>query len=194
MRTVAFVLAAIVSLAVMAAGCHVQSAPNGQLDVAGAGRVYKWGPHSYRGPQLTAAQFAALRAFEPDRDWCDVKLNTAWPGDGGHDILPPGMEILDHPWQPLGDPFHGGVEHEDVVATLDDTDRCLAQGRAVYGHCKHGEDRTSLWVALWRVRHGTLAFAAWGEMLAYGFHDGETNKPGLPLFVDTFKRETGFSP
>jgi len=170
------------------AGCHVEPAPPGQLDVGGAGRVYKIGPHDYRGPQLNAEQFAVLRTFEPDRRWCDVKLNTAWPGDGGHDELPDGMEEYHHPWQPFGP-----VNHDDLRAAVDDAEACERAGFATYRHCLHGEDRTGLEVGIERVDAHALTCAAWREMVAFGFHDGEVNKPGLDLFVKAFERETGVS-
>lgn len=183
-------LLAFVVLSVLA-GCHVQTAPPGQLDVGGAGRIYKVGPHDYRGPQLSAEQFKVLRAFEPDRAWCDVKLNTAWPGDGGHDVLPNGMEEFDHPWQPFGDPFDGGVSHAQLRAAVDDAEACERAGLATYRHCLHGEDRTGLELGIERVDAHAPVCAAWREMIAFGFHDGEVNKPGLGLFVKTFERETG---
>ena len=167
-------------------GCHVQTAPDGALSVAGAGRVYKVGPHDYRGPQLTAEQFAVLRTFEPDRMWCDVKLNTAWPGDGGHDVLPSGMEEFDHPWQPFG-----GVSHADLRAAVDDAEACERSGLATYRHCTHGEDRTGLELGIERVDAHVPVCNAWREMIAFGFHDGTVNKPGLILFVKAFERETG---
>jgi hypothetical protein len=176
---------AFVVLSVLA-GCHVEPPPVGALSVAGAGRVYKIGPHDYRGPQLSAAQFVALRAFEPDRKWCDIKLNTAWPGDGGHDVLPDGIEEFDHPWQPFGP-----VSHTTLREAVDDAEACERAGGATYRHCLHGEDRTGLELGIERIDAHAPACSAWREMIAYGFHDGEINKPGLPGLVETFEREAG---
>lgn len=182
-------LLSLITWAWVLPGCHVQPPPSGQLDVSGLGRVYKVGPHLYRGPQPTKAQFVAIRALEPDRQWCVIKLNTEIPGDGGDDAGNFDMNVIHEGWLPFGP-----VTHKQITEAMDDTAACLDAGLAVYGHCLHGEDRTGLWLGLWRVRSGSFPMAAFSEMVAYGFHDGETNKPGLPLFIEAFQRETGYQP
>lgn len=170
-------------------GCHVQPAPAGQLDIHGLARVYKVGPHLYRGPQPTKQQLVAIRALEPDRQWCVIKLNTLIPGDGGDDDANYDMNVIRESWLPFGP-----VTHDQAAEAMEDTAACLGAGLAVYGHCLHGEDRTGLWLALWRVHEGSFPMAAFGEAVAYGFHDGVANTPGLALFVDAYKRETGYQP
>jgi len=177
------------AVAVLLAGCHVQPAPAGQLDIAGLGRVYKVGPHLYRGPQPTKVQLVAIRALEPDRQWCVIKLNTLIPGDGGEDASNYDMNVIHEGWAPFGP-----ISHEQFKEAEEDTAACLDAGLAVYGHCKHGEDRTGSWLAAWRVKNGSFPMAAYGEAVAYGFHDGETNKPGLPLMVESLKKEIGYDP
>lgn len=39
-----------------------------------------------------------------------------------------------------------------------------------YVHCQHGQDRTGLFIALWRLRHGWTKADAEKEMLEHGFH------------------------
>jgi tyrosine-protein phosphatase SIW14 len=45
-----------------------------------------------------------------------------------------------------------------------------AQNFPIYIHCLHGEDRTGLMIALYRVEHGMAPADAYKEMLAMGFH------------------------
>jgi hypothetical protein len=172
----------LLALALIVVGCHVQPAPAGPIDVSGLPRVYKVAEGIFRGPQPTAEQFVALRDQLGIKS--DIKLNTAWPLDGGHDVLPAGVMEFHHPWPPFGP-----VSHEMILDTMED----LADApRPVYYHCLHGEDRTGLLTGLHRVfnEHAPVC-AAWGEMRAYGFHDGVANRPELVGLVETFNRETG---
>lgn len=145
---------------------HVPPAPDGALECAGLERLYcvEHGTNGrctiYRSAQPTAPQFACLKDKFGLRSV--VKLNTRWPGDGGSDSLPPGVELYHHPWWPAGP-----VTHEAVEETLDDL---VGADKPVLIHCAHGEDRTGLLVGLWRLRNGVSASSAWGEMIAYGFH------------------------
>lgn len=175
MKTLLLVLALV-------AGCHVMPAPEGALEADGLPRLYQFAPGMFRGPQPTRDQFAALARIHGIVT--DVKLNTALPFDGGHDALADGMDIYHHPWAPLGP-----VTHEQVVELMADLETAP---RPLYIHCLHGEDRTGLAVGLYRVRHGAFPAAAFGEMRAFGFHDGDINTPGLPLLVESFERETNW--
>jgi hypothetical protein len=159
---------------------HVPPAPDGALECAGLERLYcvehngRGDCSIYRSAQPTAAQFACLVSKYGLRSV--VKLNTRWPGDGGSDVLPPGVELIHHPWWPAGP-----VTSEAISTTLEDLDEA---DKPVLIHCAHGEDRTGLLVGLHRVRRGIWAAAAWNEMLAYGFH------ASLFGLVETYERET----
>lgn len=130
----------------------------------------------YRSAQPTAAEFVAMKARLGLRSV--VKLNSAIEG---RDHLPDGVEPLEHPWLPLGP-----VTHEQVMAALADLE---AAPKPVLIHCTHGVDRTGMLVALWRVKHGTLPFAAVGEWRAFG-----RNEKWDGLFDESFERETGYRP
>jgi hypothetical protein len=158
-------------------GCaHAPTAPSGNLPAAGLKRLYRVADGVYRSEQPSAAQFAELQRLYGIRSV--VKLNTALPGDGGHDALAPGMELADDPLLPAGP-----VSHEDLIDALDDVDTAP---KPVLVHCAHGEDRTGLVVGLYRVRHGSMVQAAWSEMLVYGFHDD------LIGLTEAFRREVGW--
>ncbi len=87
-----------------------------------------------RGGQATKEQLVAMDAAYV------VKLNLATLE--GHDQLPPGVEMYDHPWSGVGP-----VGHDDTLAALFDLERAIEAVRAaghgvVYTHCSHGSDRT----------------------------------------------------
>lgn len=130
----------------------------------------------YRSAQPSGEQFEALAEMGVRSD---LKLNSALEG---RDETPRGMERLEHPWSPIGP-----VDHDDVASALADLE--LAD-KPVLIHCTHGIDRTGLLVALYRVRHGSSAYAAWMEWLAYGHVDSFEFR----LLRDAFTRETGFTP
>ena len=166
-------------------GCaHATPAPPGALPAAGLERLYcvehddVGGCNVFRSSQPDRQQFEALASLFGIKTV--IKLNTALPFDGQRDVTPANMELIHHPWAPLGP-----VSHEQIEQVLDDID--TAQ-KPVLIHCLHGEDRTGLAIALWRVRHGTLASSAAGEMRHYGFH--------VEIFelANAFKRETGEKP
>lgn len=51
-----------------------------------------------------------------------------------------------------------------------------AEGKPVFVHCQHGQDRTGTMVAAYRVaRQGWTAAASYAEMLDFGFHPGFQN-------------------
>lgn len=131
-----------------------------------------------RGGQATEAQLAAMNAGAV------VKLNLATME--GHDHLPPGVEIYDHPLSPVGP-----VGHDETVAILFDLQRAtenLRPGTVGYLHCSHGVDRTGYIVAVYRVlvQH-VLPSSAWAEWRR--FPREVTDR--LALYAD-FERETGF--
>ncbi len=133
-----------------------------------------------RGGQPTKEQLVAMGATYV------VKLNLATLE--GHDQLPPGVEMYDHPWSGVGP-----VDHEDTLAALFDLQRAIEAVRAaghgvVYVHCSHGCDRTGYLVAVYRVLvEHVLPSSAWGEWRRF---PRETTDE-LFLYRD-FTRETGF--
>jgi len=131
----------------------------------------------YRSAQPNAVQFAAM--VETLHLRSVIKLNLALEG---RDVLPDSVEPYENPWAMLGP-----VTHEQVEEALIDLDHAE---RPVLIHCTHGEDRTGLFVALYRVkREHALPAAAWGEWRAYG-----KNVAWDKLFDEAFTRETGYRP
>ena len=108
-----------------------------------------------------------------------IKLNSALEA---RDEVPEGVERYEHPWLPAGP-----VDHDDLQSALDDLDDVP---RPVLVHCEHGQDRTGLLIAVYRVRRGSWAQAAWNEWLAYGHVDSLLFR----ALRDAFVRETGFDP
>lgn len=157
---------------------HTPPAPAGALPAAGLQRLYCLDHPActvYRSEQPTAEQFRELQRAYGIRSV--VKLNSAFEA---HDVLPEGMDLFDHPISALLEP-----EHSDLIAILNDV---MHAPKPVLIHCTHGEDRTGLVVGLYRFLNGSIAWSAWREMLAYGFH---TDLIGL---VRAYERETGWSP
>lgn len=181
-------IAGTLMLIACAAGCIHRPAPDGALSAAGLARFYcveRSAPTAenprgecsiYRAAQPTREQLAALASTYHIRTV--IKLNTSLPFDGGHDDLPSGVDLIHHPWLPAGP-----VTPAEMQQTLDDLD---AAPKPALIHCLHGEDRTGLLIGLYRVRHGAPAWAAWGEMRAYGFH------ASLLGLTEAFEDETGF--
>lgn len=131
-----------------------------------------------RGPQLTAAQFAIMVAKYHIKSV--IKLNVAsLPFDGGHDVLPDGVEEYHHPWSPVGP-----VTHEQTADAIADL---IAAPKPVYTHCVRGEDRTGYLIAMYRVKvQHVLPFAAYGEWRHFG------RDMSLFAFSESFFKETGW--
>lgn len=130
---------------------------------------------AYRGGQVTKGQLEAMGAKSV------VKLNLA--SVEGHDDLPPGVEMYDHPWSPVGP-----VTHDQTLDAIADLTEAIKQRAPVYTHCSHGVDRTGYLIAVYRVlvQH-VLPSSAWAEWRK--FPRESTDK--LFLYAD-FERETGF--
>lgn len=110
-------------------------------------KVYRSGQPS--GPELVALKerygIAAV-----------LKLNH------GTDPLPPGVTVYYHPLDVLSEPTPEKLQA--ILQTLEDSPK------PILIHCTHGEDRTGLVVALYRMRHGASTEAAYADMMRHGFH------------------------
>lgn len=74
-----------------------------------------------------------------------------------------GMTIFDVPLSGFWSPSDSNMAK--IEALLDD--QAL---RPIFVHCEHGEDRTGLAIALYRMHHGWTKDHARAEMLNLGFH------------------------
>jgi hypothetical protein len=125
----------------------------------------------WRSGQPTEAQMRALGVKSV------LKLNLAVEG---HDVLPPGVEPLQHPWA-----FVGPVSHEDTLAALYDLEHAA---RPILVHCTHGADRTGYLIAVYRVKvQHVLPSSAWAEWRSF-----PRSKLDKYFLYEDFERETGF--
>lgn len=108
----------------------------------------------YRSGQPSAEQLRELSTRYGIR--AVLKLN------GGADPVPPGVSILHRPLSVMSEPDPAALR-----SILDDLE---ASPKPVLVHCTHGEDRTGLVVALYRMRHGVPAEVAYADMVRHGFH------------------------
>ena len=72
------------------------------------------------------------------------------------------MPVIHHALSPLVEP-----SPDELGAILDAIERAP---KPVLVHCTHGEDRTGLVVALYRMRRGAPVDAAYADMVRHGFH------------------------
>lgn len=85
-----------------------------------------------------------------------LKLNR------GDDDAPPGMTVIERPLRPLHTPSHDDLE--EILEAIEHAEK------PVLVHCSHGEDRTGLVVALYRMRRGASVDVAYADMMRRGFH------------------------
>ena len=85
-----------------------------------------------------------------------LKLNS------GAEPAPEGVTVIDHPLNVMKEP-----SQQELQAILDAIEH---SPKPVLVHCTHGEDRTGLVVALYRLRHGTATDTAYTDMMRHGFH------------------------
>lgn len=85
-----------------------------------------------------------------------LKLNT------GVDAAPTGVTVLSHPLSVMKEPTV--KELEAILEAIENSPK------PVLIHCTHGEDRTGLIVALYRMRRGTTTETAYADMVRHGFH------------------------
>lgn len=148
MKTLVILTAALLALC----GCATQP-PHGVPNLA------QVAPGIYRGGQPTAEGWRYLQSLGVNNV---VKLNTVAEGsDAPAQRL--GMRVVACPINLL----------EQTLGEPNSNQLWLAVGNVrlgTYIHCAHGQDRTGLVVAMYRVRCGWSKPAAEAEMLAHGFH------------------------
>jgi protein-tyrosine phosphatase len=83
----------------------------------------------------------------------------------GHEHVPDGVQVIYAPINPLREPTHDELER--ILEAIDRAPKPLVI------HCTHGEDRTGLIVALYRMRHGASVELAYTDMVRHGFHPYE---------------------
>lgn len=162
------VVAAIVLLA-LTASC------SSTVYTHGVPNLVQVAPGVWRSGQPTSAgAWAYLQSIGIKRV---VKLNF---DDEGSDVgaTKIGMEVIPLPIEPNGDVLT--VFQKPDGKRLSSAVAVLGEGNAesaVLVHCTHGQDRTGLVVAIYRIQHdGWRKSAARREMIARGFH---SELPGL---------------
>ena len=108
----------------------------------------------YRSGQPSAEQLQQLTARYGIRTI--IKLNR------GTDAAPAGVAVRQFPLDVLREPTPQQLSQiVEAIAT---------SPKPLLIHCTHGEDRTGLIVALYRVRQGGSPDAAFTDMMRHGFH------------------------
>ena len=127
-------------------------------------------PGIYRGGQPTAEGWNWLRANGVK---FDIKLNSGSDGFSTDSGIYSVIAEYDFPitfWQQLV----SGPHWADVTGAWDALARgdIFEQGNtnSIFIHCTHGQDRTGLVVAVYRLHEGWSKADAEKEMLAHGFH------------------------
>jgi tyrosine-protein phosphatase SIW14 len=152
--------AALLAVMILLSGCSViyptPPVKNFEpLDHKGMDRFDKVDDDVFRGSQPTLDQLKTLVADRHIRTV--VKLNP------GSDPVLPGVKQIHHT-------LYGPItpSPEKIRAILWDIDRAE---KPVFIHCTHGEDRTGLIVALYKVcKNEATPEEAYKDMVAHGFH------------------------
>jgi tyrosine-protein phosphatase SIW14 len=135
---------ALLAVALSAAGCAgsypTPPAPR-PLDGSTIRRFDRVDEGVYRGGQPSAGEMRDMVARYRIRTV--VKLN---PNLEGRDVVPDGVKLVYTPLSVVFTP-----DEDEVRRILDEIDRAE---KPVYVHCQHGQDRTGMIIALYRVRHG----------------------------------------
>ena len=151
------ILLAAASLSLISAGCanSVPTPPRyPSLDDSSLTNFDLVAPGVYRGAQPTDAELANLVSRYGVKSV--VKLNH------GSDATVAGLKLVEEPLWAFITP-----DHDTVSRILDAID---AAPKPVFIHCTHGEDRTGLIVALYKMRHGASTDEAFTDMIRHGFH------------------------
>lgn len=108
----------------------------------------------YRSAQPSAEQLRELQRRYGIRTV--LKLNS------GAEPVPEGVTLIHRPLSVLREPTP--AELQEILDTIDHSAKPLLV------HCTHGEDRTGLVIALYRLRHGSATDTAYADMMRHGFH------------------------
>jgi protein tyrosine/serine phosphatase len=137
------------------AGCAgLHRKPPSTLDDFPLRRFDRVDAQLYRSGQPSREQLRELSARYGIRTV--LKLNA------GSDDAPPEVKVLHFPLNVLLAPQQ--AELEAILTAIEKSPKPLLV------HCTHGEDRTGLIVALYRLRRGTAETVAYADMLQHGFH------------------------
>ncbi|HZS41524.1 MAG TPA: tyrosine-protein phosphatase [Polyangia bacterium] len=153
-RWLAFVIALVPLGAGGCAGSFPTPPPRAPLDGFPLARFDRVDDGIYRSAQPTAAQLRALQERYGLR--AIVKLNL------GRDAAPGGVQVIHEHLDPLREPSRATLER-----ILDEIERAP---KPLLIHCTHGEDRTGLVVALYRLRHAVPVETAYVDMVLHRFH------------------------
>jgi len=129
-------------------------------------------PRPYAGarlPRFDRVDERLYRSAQPTRDTlaevvARAGIRTVVKLNRGADPTLPGVRLLHFPLDPMVEP-----PPSRLTEILDAIERAQADG-PVLVHCTHGEDRTGLVVALYRLRRGTPVEVAYADMIRHGFH------------------------
>jgi len=128
--------------------------PAAPLDGAAVPRFDRVDAQVYRSGQPSPQELRELTSRYGIRTV--IKLNH------GKEPVPPGVAVLRHSLDVMTEPD---------AATLKDILTAIERSpKPVLVHCTHGEDRTGLVVALYRMRNGASADSAYADMVRHGFH------------------------
>jgi hypothetical protein len=146
-----------VSLLLLVVGCAGYMPvppPRPPLDGRTLARFDRVAEGVYRSSQPSGGELAWLQN--------DYGVKSVLKLNYGFDYAPPGVTVYSHPLDPLLLPSAGEIER-----ILDEID---AAAKPILIHCTHGEDRTGLIVALYKIRHGEPIDNAYADMVRHGFH------------------------
>jgi hypothetical protein len=139
----------------LAAGCAFPvPPPQPTLDGFPLDRFDRVADGIYRSSQPSAKALAALKSR--------YGLQTIIKLNHGSDAAPAGVRVINEGLDALVEPPRATLER-----ILDEIDR---SPKPVLIHCTHGEDRTGLIVALYKMRHGEKVESAYADMMRHRFH------------------------
>ncbi len=145
---------ALLALA-LAAGCTFPVPPaQPTLDGFPLDRFDRVAEGIYRSSQPSANALVALKTR--------YGLQTIIKLNHGSDAAPPGVRVIHEGLDALIEPSRATIDR-----ILDEIDH---SPKPVLIHCTHGEDRTGLIVALYKLRHGEKIESAYADMMRHRFH------------------------
>lgn len=129
-------------------------------NLPGLSNVGRVSPHIYRGALPGKAGYATLKQLG-----IKTVVDMRTTGSEKQEVENAGMDSISIPIEMSRNGLQAKVEH--VLAVMADPAR-----QPVYIHCRHGQDRTGIVVAAYRMKHQGWSLAdAETEMQAFGFND-----------------------